>query len=206
MVKLAEIRLEQASKQYSYQKVFQGVSHTMSAGGVYGIAGPNGSGKSTMLQCIIAYRRLSSGTISWIDEHSADIPSTQLNTYFSYSAPYAELIEEYTIPELMSILSERWSTYWNPDLYAQLLRDFGLETRLDLHISKLSSGQKQKVNLLQALAIQKDVLLLDEPTSFLDRGSIEVYRHHIANMSDRLIIIASNTDQDFPAGIDMIRL
>ncbi len=205
-MKLSEISLKNASKRFNYKSIFEGISHSFQMNSSYGISGPNGSGKSTLLQCIIGYQKLSNGVVSWLDLNTNIISDRSFLDFYTFTAPYVELIEEYTVREHIELIHRRWPKYWDESLYSSLLHDFRLESQIGDRIVQLSSGQKQKLKLIQALAVKKDVLILDEPTSFLDSAGISVYQQIISHLSDRMVIIASNDDRDFPTGIEMIKL
>ncbi len=201
---MATILLTDLAKEYNYSTIFSGINYLFEAGASYAIKGANGTGKSTLLQCILGYQKPSHGSILWTDTQgqtiSASIP------YFSFSAPYMELIEEYTVEEFLAFVSTRWSDIFDRDLLTELLSAFSLDTSKEQIIKKLSSGQKQKINLIQAFCQKKEVLILDEPTSFLDTESIDIYQKVLHSISNRTIIVASNTEADFTHNSEALHL
>ncbi len=195
-MQVTQIILSSLAKEYNYKPIIAPLSYTFRMGQAYAIQGPNGSGKSTLLQCIVSYKKPSQGTVEWRTQTSA-IPKNELLDYYSFSAPYYQLIEEYSLQEMLSILSQRWPQLIDHELGAELIQALGMTEAKSQIIKKLSSGQKQKANLIHALVQQKPVLILDEPTSFLDAASIEVYIRVLSDLQGRLILIASNEDRDF---------
>ncbi len=195
-MQFSQIILNSLAKEYNYQTIIAPFSFTFDMGQAYAIKGANGSGKSTLLQCIMRYKKPSQGSVEWRTD-SSEIAPNSLTDYFSFAAPYYQLIEEYSLQEMLHIVSQRWSQCIDHELGAELIDAFGMTQAQSQVIKKLSSGQKQKVNLIHALVQHKPVLILDEPTSFLDQDSIEVYSQVIQNLQNRLIIIASNEDRDF---------
>ncbi len=201
----AHIQLTDLGKSYNYRNIFSGINMSLQPGKHYAIKGANGSGKSTLLQCIAGFLKPTEGSIKW-STSDGEIPAHKRIDYFSFSAPYMELIEEYTIEEHLALHAKRWASSYNPEQTVELLQSLCLEERLTQPIKRLSSGQKQKVNLLLALAQNKPVLILDEPTSFLDADSMSVYQTLLDSLRDTTIIVASNQEADFARDSEILEL
>ncbi len=191
-----EIKASNLGKRFNYDILFQNISFDFHTPNTYGILGPNGCGKSTLLKMLIAYSPSSSGELLWKSDGQVIAPELYRD-YFSFAAPYVEIIEEFSIQEFFTLLLRRWPDYYSSYRFGEISDAFGLSTLQELPISKLSSGQKQKVRLAQVLASEKPVWILDEPSSFLDSNSIDAYRAILKNQKDKLIVIASNTAVDF---------
>ncbi len=204
-MEVAEIKLDNISKEYNYKKVFSDLSYTFHSGRAYAIRGANGSGKSSLLQCIVGFRKANAGSIEWNDLSGAQITDPLID-YFSFSAPYQELIEEYTLSEHLDIVSKRWKENVHTETIRELMAAFRMEELQSQPIKKMSSGQKQKTNLIHAFCQQKEVLILDEPTSFLDSESIEVYQRYLGTLNHSIVIVASNEEKDYLPGSETLNL
>lgn len=153
------------------------------------ILGPNGSGKSTLLQVILGSQIPTEGRVTY---NGADYDPDLMVGRFSMASPYLELIEEFTLTELTEFHHEVLP-FRGGLLPQDVVQATGLIHAKDKFIRHFSSGMKQRVRLALALLSDTPVVLLDEPTSNLDRSAVEWYTHLVrANMEGRTLIVASN--------------
>ena len=111
-----------------------------------------------------------------------------------FSAPYQKLVEELTVKEFL-IFHYKFRDYIKNPL--TILSEFELENFKNTQIKNLSSGSEQKLKLLISFNTKADFILLDEPTTNLDRKGITIYTKTIKKYSkDRGIIIATNREKD----------
>jgi len=189
------ISLNKISRKYNYEWIFRDIDHEFVTGTQYAILGSNGSGKSTLLQIISGHLHPSSGTISYRKGENI-IPVEEFFRYVTFSGPYLELIEEFTLEEMISFHSHFRKFRGNLDING-VIESTMLTRNRNKPIKYFSSGMKQRVRLALALLTDSDVVLLDEPAANLDRKGIEWYRSLIANHSnDRIIIVCSNSQKD----------
>ncbi len=195
------ITLDKISRRYNSEWIFRNVSHSFTSGNAYAILGSNGSGKSTLLQIISGHLHPSSGTISYkID--GTELPVEDIYRYVSISGPYMELIEEFTLEEMVAF-HLKFRKFRNNTDAKQFIEITRLGRSRNKALKYYSSGMKQRVKL--ALAILSDVplVLLDEPASNLDAAGIDWYRELVAGHSaNRIFIICSNSQ---PAEHDFCR-
>lgn len=184
------IRLNNVGKHFSNHWLFQHLYYQFETGKRYVILGANGSGKSTLLQIIAGFRLPSQGSIDFFDGNKP-IPAEKHYRNISIAAPYLELIEEFTLDELISFhfgfktLQEGISLQDLPQLAT-------LENQRSKPIRYYSSGMKQRVRLALAFYSNTPILLLDEPTSNLDKQGIAWYHGLLAKSTNRVVIICSN--------------
>ncbi len=172
-------------KKFRQEWVFKSLNYTFESGNSYAIVGPNGAGKSTLLKTLAQYSLPNKGSVEF------EGTTEDVHQQISFAAPYTELIEEFTLPELLNFLvqikflDERWNF--------QTFTSF-----IDLHPSELkfiknfSSGMRQKVKLGVALASDRPILCLDEPTSNLDESAKNWFYQVLEGQRHKLILIASN--------------
>lgn len=193
-----QIQLKQLSKRYQYEWIFRNIDYTFISGENYAILGHNGSGKSTLMQVLSAYLSPSKGSIHFT-EAGKELPIAEVYQWISYTAPYIELIEEYTLIEMLNF-HQKFKTYQN-NLNPKDLLDL-LQFSKSSHQKPLkyfSSGMKQRVKLALAICSETPVLLLDEPTITLDRQGVNWYQQLLEDyaLGKRLLIIASNVEEDY---------
>lgn len=173
------LQLKNITKTYkdgdSENTVLNNVSINVKPGEFVAIVGPSGSGKSTFLSIAGALLSASSGEIIIGDTNLnskdkndlADIRRNQIGFVFQSHQliPYLTVIDQL---KLIPKLSKNKDTKEVNDYANKLLKDFGLEHRLNHYPSKLSGGEKQRVAIARALMNHPDIILADEPTASLD--------------------------------------
>ena len=188
------IILDNTGKKFNTEWIFRNLSRTFEQGKSYAILGKNGSGKSTLLQVIAGNLHATSGTIKYIDE-KREISQTRIFQFLSIVAPYQELIEEFTLSEMLKF---HFSFKQLMPGYSLLkVREMLGFKNIDYKPLKLfSSGMKQRVKIILAMLSNTPILLLDEPTNNLDQPGIEWYLDLVNKFSpDRIVIVCSNLQQ-----------
>ena len=164
--------------------VLEGVSLTVEAGECVALQGPSGSGKSTFMRSLYANYRIDSGSI-WVKHQNQWVNLPQLEPRqlievrqhtVGYVSQFLRVIPrvpalEVAAEPLMDLGVESDDAYDKVrDLFVQL----NLPERLwHLSPTTFSGGEKQRVNIARAFAVNYPILLLDEPTSALDATNRE---------------------------------
>lgn len=191
-----EIQLQQASKRFQNEWIFKNLNLTLALGDSIAITGSNGSGKSTLLKCLSGAIPLSSGTITYL-VNQKPIFDTDWFTHLSMATPYMELPEEFMLKELLDFHFQ----FKNPvaQLSSQEMIDIMyLGTHQEKPINQFSSGMKQRLKLGLAFFSDVSLVLLDEPTSNLDKKGIDWYFSLIKKFSkDKIILVCSNEEREY---------
>ena len=191
---MLEINLKNIGKRYNYEWIFRKVDYDFTSENNYVILGSNGSGKSTLLQVIAGNLMSSEGDFKFQISNS-EIAIENLFPYLSYCAPYLDLFEEFTLTESIEF-QEKFKPFQAGLTTKQIIELTGLEKSKDKQLKYYSSGMKQRVRLALAVLADTPLLLLDEPTSNLDKKAIDWYQELVTNFSkERLIIVASNQQE-----------
>lgn len=198
------IELKDAGRRFNQEWVFRNFSYTFNAAGKYAILGPNGSGKSTLLSVILGNLSPSEGSVDYSE--GKEIPVDKIYTYLSFAAPYLDLVEEFTLQETIDFHFKFKGFF--PGLDAAGLMDIlGLAKSQDKALKYFSSGMKQRTKLVMACCTNSPLLLLDEPTSNLDKQGIEWYHELIRNFtSDKLVLVGSNQENEYSFCDNLIRI
>lgn len=190
-----KISLNNVGRRFNKEWIFRGVSGEFSSGNSYAILGPNGSGKSTLLSVLTGSLTPSEGEISFFE--SKEIPVENIYKYISLAAPYLELVETFTLKEIIDF-HFKFKNFAPNVNSKQLISILGLEKAAHKEIKYFSSGMKQRTKLALACCTNSPILFLDEPTSNLDVQGINWYRELIENFTkDRLTIIGSNQISEY---------
>ena len=175
------IRTEQLTKRYGGALALDGLELGVKPGEVYGYLGPNGAGKTTTIRLLLGLHRPTRGHAklfgidAWRDPVSA-------HRRVAYVAGEPTLWPALTGAETHAFLANLHGRI--DSAYRNLLIDrFELDT--SKKVRALSKGNRQKVQLIAALATRADLLILDEPTSGLDPLMEKVFRECVAEAADR---------------------
>lgn len=191
---MTTLQLEAVSKRFGYVWVVKNISFIVDNDCTFGISGRNGSGKSTIIKLISGLLRPTEGNIT-LSVSGIKITPTQFYLHQSLAAPYTDLIQEFTLREQFTFhntFKPLKVTFSEFDNILQLGRSHHQKT-----MSEFSSGMRQKVMIALTLLSDVPLVLLDEPTAFLDvqaKSWFAALLHQYAN--DRIIIIASNDGFD----------
>lgn len=190
------IQVQNASKRFHHEWIFKNLNLDLSAGDRIAITGGNGSGKSTLLKCLSGAIPLTSGTIQY-QSGATQIVDEQWFRSLAFATPYLELPEEFTLSEVLSFHFQ----FKNPlqqRSNAEILEILGLEKHKSKAISQFSSGMKQRVKLALAIFSEVPFLLLDEPTTNLDKQGVTWYLDLIQQFTkDRIVLICSNDPREY---------
>lgn len=191
-----EVYLQNLSKSFEGKWVFRDLSYSFNTGGFYAITGPNGSGKSTLLKIIAGYLTPTKGSIDFYEANNS-IPSESLFRYLSLAAPFCEFPEELTFPELITFYQNFKAL--SPGVSQSRLIDlFSYQKKISLPLSQYSSGMLQRTKILLALASDTPLIILDEPTSFLDLQGKEWFKELLGTFRtpEKLIVMATNMEEE----------
>jgi len=195
-------------KRFNREWIFKKLSFTFEQGTTYAIVGPNGSGKSTLIQVLWGQVPQSTGTLYYQNDDKV-IPQEECYKHVSVATPYMELIEEFTLEEMISF-HFKFKKSVGELKGDEMIERMVLNHARDKQISKFSSGMKQRLKLGLALFSDVKAIFLDEPTTNLDKKSIEWYQTNLRDLSkSRITIIASNVDYEYPENafkIDLLDL
>ena len=169
----AAIRIEDLHKSFDANEVLKGISMSVAAHEVICLIGASGSGKSTLLRCINLLEPIESGRISLFGQEitgpniDANRVRRQIGIVFqSFNLfPHMNVLKNVTLAptKVLKIPAAQAAEE------ARVLLDrFGLSDKCEDYPDRLSGGQQQRVAIVRALAMQPQIMLLDEVTSALD--------------------------------------
>ena len=166
-----EIRFEQVSRRFGAVSAVTGVDLTIVAGSFVALVGESGSGKSTLLRAInrLDEGALREGRVTIGGEDVTAAPLTELRRRIGYVFQSIGLFPHMDVAANLAIGRRvRGETLADTDV-AALLDQVGLPAEFARRMPReLSGGQAQRVGIARALAIEPEILLLDEPFAALD--------------------------------------
>lgn len=167
------LRYESVYKAYDQNLVLQNINLTVPEHSVTCLIGASGCGKSTLLRCTNLLEDIQHGSI-WLRDmdiansrRQADEIRTRVGMVFqSYNLfPHMTVLKNITLAPTNVLNKNRGES---EDRARELLNRFGLLDKAMEYPDRLSGGQQQRIAIIRALAMQPEVLLLDEVTSALD--------------------------------------
>ncbi len=154
--------------------ILDNVTFSVGRGEFLAVIGPNGAGKSTLLRHLVRIIRPPAGTVSLFGRCVNDFRQRDIALHVGYVPQTAPDFLPFTaIQFVMMGRYPRINPLVRPGVDERekaldLLNKVGMHGFADRQIDKMSGGERQKIFIAAALAQQPDILLLDEPTTFLD--------------------------------------
>ena len=195
------ISIKNLTKEFSGQKVLDGIDIDIEKGEVVALVGASGAGKSTILRSLNYLEQPDSGTIT-IDDFKVDFETITKEQILTLRRKLAMVFQQFNLFERRTALDnvkeglkivKKLSDEEATKIAKEELAKVGLSNRENHYPRHLSGGQKQRVALARALAMKPDVLLLDEPTSALDPelvGEVEKSIADAAKSGQTMILVS----------------
>lgn len=182
------IRLENISLGYGARRLLEGVTTRFEAGTLTALIGRNGAGKSTLLRALAGLEPLQAGTITIEGTPIAELDSAEAARRVAFVATDKVRIANLPCEDLVA-LGRAPYTNWigrlqavDREIVADALEKVGMSDFARKTMDRMSDGECQRVMIARALAQQTPVILLDEPTAFLDMPN----RYELCRLLQRL--------------------
>jgi len=193
------VKVEDLSKKYGKLLALSHVTFSVAPGEVLGITGPSGSGKTTLLRCLASLERPDSGSIEICANTGNAVPSNkrhpchlQVGMAFqrAYLWPHMTVIQNLMLAQTVVLGRPEQAARKRA---AQLLEELHVSDKKDQLPQVLSGGQMQRVSIARMLAVDPDIILLDEVTAGLDDELVEGLQgiiRHLASTGRTLIVVS----------------
>jgi zinc transport system ATP-binding protein len=191
------IELDNVSFAINGQTILSKVNMSIPAGDFMAMIGPNGGGKTTLLKLILGLLKPAGGSIRVLGQ-----PAGNLSHRIGYVPQHTHINPEFPISALDVVLmgqlqpGNRHLRHSKKDRVAahEALNRMGMGAYCHRRIGQLSGGQRQRVFIARALVCEPEILLLDEPTAYIDtKGQTELYRL-LNDLNRRLTIVVVSHD------------
>ncbi len=196
------LSLKKINFSYSKEKILKDISFDVLKGDYLGIIGPNGSGKTTLLKIILGLLNPESGNIKLFGKDISKFREWSKIGYISQKATSFDNNFPLTVKETVSlglVSSKKFPKFFRKEDEEKIrfaLRKTGMEEYYHKKITELSGGQQQRVFISRALVTNPELLVLDEPTTGVDKNSQENFYTLLGelNLKDKFTIIIVSHD------------
>jgi ABC-2 type transport system ATP-binding protein len=204
------VTIERLTKTYGKFTAVDDVSFVVQEGEIAGLVGPNGAGKTTIIHTMLGLILPNAGTIRLFGK-SLEKDREQILQRLNFTSPYMAFPVRLSVLENLTVFASIYNVRNPKAKISELLERFGIGRLRDKPISRLSSGETTRVGLCKAFLNDPELLLLDEPTAFLDfhaaiqvrdillelqrsRGTTILYTshnmHEVQRMCNRIIFLS----------------
>ena len=181
--------------------LLQGLNLSLEKGKLVALLGQNGAGKSTLLRALTCDERPISGTIKVNGRNLADMSQKDRSRLIGLVSTERIQAGALTVTELVGLGRQPHTGFLgrldeeDHEIVRQSMEDAGIIGKADEYMASLSDGERQKAMIARALAQQTPIIILDEPTAFLDVASrIETMRllQTLAHDRGKAVLLSSH--------------
>jgi lipopolysaccharide export system ATP-binding protein len=183
-----ELVAEHLLRYYGKSRVVNDVSMMVRRGEVVGLLGPNGAGKTTCFYMIVGLLRPNQGRVTMDgDDITGEPVYRRARRGLGYLAQEPSIFRRLTVRENVLAVLETMSlsSAERSERLAQLLEDLNLTHLADRQATKLSGGERRRVEITRALARRPYYMLLDEPFVGIDPIAVSEIQDIVARLRDR---------------------
>lgn len=162
---------------YRGHRVVEDISLSLPCGRLVCLLGPNGAGKSTLLRTLCGFQPPIAGTVTISGSDITTMSAAEVARLVSVVLTDRPLTSSLTAAEMVGMGRAPYTGFWgrlsddDRRLISEAMQTVGIDSLATRRMGRLSDGERQKVMIAKALAQHTPVIVLDEPTAFLDYPS-----------------------------------
>ncbi|WP_082962484.1 ATP-binding cassette domain-containing protein [Mycobacterium sp. E342] len=215
---MGDLRIKDLVVEYSVGgealRVIDGLDLQVEAGSLVILLGPSGCGKTTLLSCIGGILSPTGGSIQVGDVDVTTLDRRRLTTYRRHTVGFVfqsfNLVPSLTALENVAV--PLWAAGWSRRAAREraeaLLTEFGLQDRMTHRPGDLSGGQRERVAVARAIALDPPLILADEPTAHLDQAQVQAVLRLLRELAsgERIVVVATHDTRILPFADQVVRL
>ena len=177
--------LHNVDQRYGSIQVLRDVSFNIEEGEVFGIIGPNGSGKSTLVRVMSRLHQASAGQVLLHNKAISTYSNKELARLIAVLEQEGTPPLPFTVEQIVSMGRYPWLKPFSDlgehdlEIIEKVLKSLNLWDKRHKKVNTLSGGQRQLVSLARAMVQEPKILILDEPTTYLDIGHQILVMEHV---------------------------
>ncbi len=184
----AQIRTEGLVKKYGDKTVVKEVSILLNTGEIVGLLGQNGAGKTTTFKMVVGFTRPTAGRVFFGDRDITTLPiQERARLGISYLCQESSVFRKMTVRDNIRAILEPAGIARNKmrEIQDRLIEDLGLKAVARQIAGTLSGGEKRRVEIARALALEPKIIFLDEPFAAIDPTTVEDLQQIITQLKHR---------------------
>lgn len=189
-------------EELNYKFILQNVSFQLPSTGFFALIGNNGSGKTTLLKCLLHLLKSSMKRYTFQQFNLLTASHLELKRQIAYVPALPTLHFSYTVQEM--VLMGQFGLSFQLEEIHQIFELCDLVDLKKRSMETLSSGERQRVYLARALAMNTPILLLDEISAFLDWNQKIKYISLFKELRKKILIVAASHDFELVRQADAI--
>ncbi|MGF1754236.1 Fe(3+) dicitrate ABC transporter ATP-binding protein FecE [Vibrio makurazakiensis] len=185
------LKTQNLSVAYGKQTIIPNLSLSIPKGKITALIGPNGCGKSTLLKALVRVNKPTAGDVLFNDKPLSSYGDKILARSLSLLPQILVSPEGITVRKLVEYGRSPYVSHWgrlgqeDKKLVEQAMRDTGVLEYADKLVESLSGGQRQRAWIAMILAQDTDIVMLDEPTTYLDMSHQVELMNLMQQMNDK---------------------
>lgn len=178
-----------------------GISFSASPGEMIALIGPNGIGKSTLLRTMAGFQKSRNGDIRYFGKSLASYRPAELSKMISFVSTENVQVANMRVADLVAYGRFPYTNWLgrltgsDKELVMEALSNVGMSSFARRMVTQLSDGERQRVLIARALTQDTPLILLDEPTAFLDvNNKYEIFHllHRLARQHNKTILLSTH--------------
>lgn len=194
---MSEFSIRKVSHHFGDFPVLQDISFEIEKGDIFGIIGPNGSGKSTLIRAMSGLFTPQSGEILLQGRPLPQVSKKELARRLAVLEQEGPTPPPFTVEQIVAMGRYPWLrpladfSEHDHQMIENVLKTLKLWDKRNQKVNTLSGGQRQLVSLARAMVQEPQILILDEPTTYLDIGHQILVMEHVRHyhLENKLTII-----------------
>lgn len=181
----SKLIIKDLTKKFGDKVILDNISFDLREGEFLSILGPSGCGKTTLLRILIGLETKDGGEIFKDGQEISALPSSERGMGIVFQN-YALFPNMNVLQNVMYALTLRKDTKENAkEIAMKTIEHVGLTDQIHKYPNQLSGGQQQRVAIARTLAMNPDVILLDEPISALDVTNREIMKAELKSLQKK---------------------
>lgn len=181
------IEIKSLTKKFGKLIAVDNVSLTIDNNKCFALLGLNGAGKTTLINILTTVILPTSGT-AVIDGYDLLKDTGEIKKIINVSPQEVAVAQNLTVNENLNLIADLYGINDKQNKILQIVKDFGLEEKLDVQAKKLSGGQLKRLSIALAVITEPKILFLDEPTLGLDVKARQILWGMIEKLKSKMTI------------------
>lgn len=179
----AVVAIDELTKSFDQSQILKQITTQANTGEIIALLGLNGAGKTTLLETMLGFCLPDQGSIKLFGQETNVISDQKIKHKIGFVPQQEELITSMRVDHYLKMIGSFY-TDWDEALVSRLCEEWELPINKKIRI--LSTGQRQKVAIIAAIAFYPQLIILDEPVASLDPKARQQFLRELIDISNRM--------------------